>query len=102
MAFVKVASVQEIPAGSGKQVRAGNRTIAIFNVGGTFYALDDTCPHRGVSLWDGEVANGEVTCPGHAARFSLTTGANLCPPARTGVTCYKVQVVGDEVQIDVP
>ena len=102
MAFVKAATVQEVPAGKSKQVKVGGKTIALFNVDGTFHALDDACPHRGASLWEGSVAGGEVTCPWHGARFSLATGAHQCPPAARGVTCYKVQVVGDEVQIDVP
>lgn len=102
MAFTKAASVQEVPAGSVKQVQVGGRTLALFHLGDTYHAIDDACPHRGASLAEGDVAGNEVTCPWHGARFDLTTGANLCPPARSGVTAYKVQVVGDEIQIDVP
>ena len=101
MAFTKAATVQEIPPGMGKQVKLNDKTIALFNVGGAYYAIDDTCPHRGGPLSEGEVQDTEVTCPWHAARFDLTTGAHLCPPANSGVTCYKVQVTGDEVQVDV-
>jgi nitrite reductase/ring-hydroxylating ferredoxin subunit len=102
MAFTKVAVVAEIPAGKAKQVQVGGRTLAIFNDGGTFYALDDTCPHRGAPLSEGEVAGGTVTCPWHATSFDLTTGAHLCPPARSGVKAYPVQVVGEEIQADLP
>jgi nitrite reductase (NADH) small subunit/3-phenylpropionate/trans-cinnamate dioxygenase ferredoxin subunit len=102
MAFVKVATVQEVPDGKSKQVKVGNRVIALFNVGGSFRAIDDTCPHRGAPLWEGSVSSDEVTCPWHAARFNLSSGAVQCPPAQSGVTSYKVQVVGDEVQVDVP
>ena len=102
MAFTKAASVQEVPEGTAKQVQVGGRTLALFHVGGAYHAIDDTCPHRGASLAEGDVAGNEVTCPWHGARFDLTTGAHLCPPARNGVTAYKVQVVGDEVQIEVP
>jgi nitrite reductase/ring-hydroxylating ferredoxin subunit len=102
MAFTKVATVQEVPDGRAKQVAVNGRTIAVFNAGGTFYAIDDTCPHRGAPLWEGDLIGHEVTCPWHGARFDVTSGANLCPPARSGVTAYKVQVVGDEVQIEVP
>jgi nitrite reductase/ring-hydroxylating ferredoxin subunit len=75
--------------------------VALFNLDGTFYAIEDTCPHRGAPLWEGELEGSELTCPWHGARFNITTGANLCPPAQKGVACYKVQVVGDEVQLDV-
>jgi nitrite reductase/ring-hydroxylating ferredoxin subunit len=102
MALTRVAAVQDVPPGHGKQVKVGNKTIALFNVGGTFYAIDDTCPHRGASLSEGEVAGTAVTCPWHAASFDLTTGSHLCPPARSGVASYKVRVVGDDVEVDIP
>jgi nitrite reductase/ring-hydroxylating ferredoxin subunit len=102
MAFVKVATVQEVPAGKSKQVKVGTKVIALFNIDGTFRAIDDTCPHRGAPLWEGSVAGDEVTCPWHGARFNLLSGAVQCPPARSAVASYKVQVVGDEVQVDVP
>jgi len=102
MAFVKAATTTEIPIGKGKQVTLGGRVLAVFNVNGTFCAIDDTCPHRGAPLWEGDLEGNELVCPWHAARFDVTTGANLCPPAPTGVQSYKVQVVENEVQIDLP
>ena len=102
MAFVTAVTVRDIPPGQGKQVTVNGRTIALFNVNGTYHALDDTCPHRGASLSEGMVENNEDTCPWHGARFNVNTGAHLCPPAPSGVQTYKVQVVGDEVQIDLP
>jgi nitrite reductase/ring-hydroxylating ferredoxin subunit len=102
MAYVKVATVQELPPGKAKQVTIQGRTVAIFNVGGSFHAIDDTCPHRGAPLWEGDISGTEVTCPWHGARFDLTSGAHLCPPAQSGVASYKVQLVGDEVQVDLP
>jgi nitrite reductase/ring-hydroxylating ferredoxin subunit len=101
MAFTKVGTVQEVTPGKSKQVKVGNKTIALFNVSGTIYAIDDTCPHRGAPLWEGTLTEKEVTCPWHGARFDVTSGALLCPPAQKGVASYKVQVVGDEIQIDV-
>jgi len=101
MAFTKVATVQEVAPGTGKAVTVNGKQVAVFNVGGTFYALEDRCPHRGAPLSDGTCAGTEVICPWHGARFDLTTGAHLSPPAPRGVAPYKVQVVGDEVQLDV-
>ena len=100
MAFTKVATKQEIPAGQGKQVKVAGKTLAVFNDHGTFYAIDDTCTHRNAPLHEGECVGQEVICPWHGARFDLVTGQNLCPPARSGVRAYKVQVVGDEVQVE--
>jgi nitrite reductase/ring-hydroxylating ferredoxin subunit len=102
MAFTKVATTPEVPQGKAKQATVNGRTIAVFNVGGTFHAIDDTCPHRGGPLWEGELIGTEVTCPWHGARFDVTRGAHLCPPAHSDVACYKVQVVGDEVLVDLP
>jgi nitrite reductase/ring-hydroxylating ferredoxin subunit len=101
MAFTKIATVAEVPAGSAKQVAVNGRTLAVFNVGGTYYVLDDTCPHRGGPLSEGEVHGTEVTCPWHGAHFELVTGKHLSPPAPQDVRAYKVQVVGDEIQVEI-
>jgi nitrite reductase/ring-hydroxylating ferredoxin subunit len=101
MAFTKVATINEIPAGQAKKVTVGNRQVALFNVDGTFYAIDNTCTHRGGPLSEGEVEGKEVTCPWHGARFDVSTGTHLSPPAPRDVASYKVQVVGEEVQVDV-
>jgi 3-phenylpropionate/trans-cinnamate dioxygenase ferredoxin subunit len=101
MAFTRVAALSELTPGKGKQVILGEKKIALFNLDGKIYAIDDTCTHRGASLSEGQCHAGQVMCPWHSARFDLTTGAALCPPAQTGVKVYAVQVVGDEVQIDV-
>ncbi len=100
MAYTTVTTVSELPQGKGKQVTVGSKTLALFNVEGTLYAIDNECPHRNGPLAEGEVQGLEVECPWHGARFNIGTGANLCPPARQAVQSYKVQVVGDEVQID--
>lgn len=101
MAFTTVARVSEIPDGGGKQVSAGGKTLALFNLAGTFHAIDNECPHRNAPLAEGHLQGAELECPWHGARFNVTTGAVLCPPARQGVKTYKVQVVGEEVQVDV-
>jgi nitrite reductase (NADH) small subunit/3-phenylpropionate/trans-cinnamate dioxygenase ferredoxin subunit len=102
MAFVKVATVEQVAPGTACQVMVNGRTLGLFNINGCFYAIDDTCPHRGAPLSEGECEGTEVTCPWHAARFDLTTGAHLSPPAPSGVKAYKVQVVGNDIQVDIP
>jgi len=100
MALIKIATIEEIPIGQAKKVRVGNKDVAIFNVSGTFYAIDDSCPHRGGPLSEGELQGREVTCPWHGAAFDITTGAHLCPPANSDVMTYKVQVMDNEVMIE--
>lgn len=102
MAFVTVAAVQDVPPGRGTAVSVQGWRIALFHVNGTFYAIDDACPHKGASLAPGPVVGTDVLCPLHLARFDLCTGAVLSPPARRGVRAFPVRVVGDEVQVDVP
>src|SRR5262245_54887887 len=101
MAFVKVATVQEVPPGQCKAFDASGKQAALFNVDGKFYAIENVCPHRGAPLHEGECEGTVLICPWHGAQFDLTTGAHLSPPARQGVQAFPVQVVGDEVQVDV-
>jgi|SRR5207302_10340791 len=102
MPFTKVATLGEIPAGLAKAVTVNGRKLALFKVGGSVYAIEDSCPHRGAPLSEGECEGVELICPWHGARFDLTSGAHLCPPARSGVATFKVQVVGDEVHVELP
>ena len=99
---IDLCSAAEVAPGTALKVETGELALAVFNVGGTFYAIDDTCSHRGAPLSERECEGAEVTCPWHGARFDLATGSSLSPPARTGVTAFKVQIVGNEVQVDLP
>jgi NAD(P)H-dependent nitrite reductase small subunit len=72
--FVTVARAADIVPGTAKAVVVADREIALFNVGGTFYALENTCPHQGGPLADGWVEGTQVTCPWHAWTFNLTDG----------------------------
>ena len=91
--LVKVASAADIPPGSGR--------IAVFNVGGRYHAIDDTCPHRGGPLSEGTLEGETVTCPWHGSKFTVTTGAVLSPPAREGVNPYPVRDSGGELFVEV-
>ncbi|MFQ5890686.1 MAG: Rieske (2Fe-2S) protein [Gemmatimonadota bacterium] len=100
--FHKVADVNELAPGTGKAVEVGGRQIALFNVGGTFYAIGDACTHRGGSLSEGALEGTTVTCPLHGAEFEVTTGKNLTPPAPGEVPSYKVRVEGNDVEVEIP
>lgn len=98
--FVKVAKTSDIAPGERKAVDVGARRIAIFNVDGTFYAIDDTCTHRGGPLSQGEVSGKEVTCPWHGAVFDVTTGSVLGLPAPRRVASYAVWVKGEDIEVE--
>ncbi|HLX38294.1 MAG TPA: Rieske 2Fe-2S domain-containing protein [Candidatus Binataceae bacterium] len=72
--FIETIALDRLPPGKAKAVRIGSRDIALFNVDGTVYALDDACPHAGVSLGSGKLRGGIVTCRGHGFRFDVTSG----------------------------
>ena len=74
--FVKVAKTSEIPAGQGKCVEVEGRRIAIFNVDGSYYAIDDVCQHQGGPLGEGELSGKIVTCPWHGWEYDVTNGIN--------------------------
>jgi nitrite reductase (NADH) small subunit/3-phenylpropionate/trans-cinnamate dioxygenase ferredoxin subunit len=96
--FHTVCKVSDLADGEGKTVSVGSKLIAVFRDAGTFYAIDDMCPHMGASLSGGYVQNGIVTCPWHAWRFRLKDGAWADAP-RVKIGCYAVRVEGDEVQV---
>ena len=99
--FVTVAKTTDLQAGSGKAVTAGGKTIALFNVDGTYCAIDDSCSHRGGPLSEGDLNGSIVTCPWHAGRFDVTTGEVKSPPPPKSVIRYAVRIQGDEVQVEV-
>lgn len=96
--FVKIAKAAEIPSGSGKTFEVGDRPIAVFNCAGTFYAIDDTCPHQGGPLGEGELAGTVVTCPWHEWRYDIRTGVNEDDSA-CKVNSYPVRVDGDDILV---
>lgn len=101
MGRVVVGKVQDVTPGQGKVVEAGDKTLAVFNVDGRLYAIDNTCPHRGGPLGEGDLDGTLVTCPWHAWRWDVTTGANANNPA-VRVGCYPVSVEGVDLVVEVP
>src|SRR5712691_697937 len=98
--FIKVAGAGEIAPGEARAVEAGGRRIALFNVDGSFYAIDDTCTHKGGPLSEGMVVGTEVTCPWHGAVFDVTTGKVLGLPAPRHVARYEVRIVGEDIEVE--
>ena len=99
--FVKVAKSDEIAPGQGKMIEVGGKKIALFNVEGSFYAIDDTCTHRGGPLSEGSLDGKEVTCPWHGAIYDVITGEVLSPPAPKGVARYNARVEGTDIAVEV-
>ena len=98
--FTKVASAADIPAGGAKAVEAGGKTLALFNCGGTFYAIENTCQHQGGPLAEGELSGTTVACPWHGWEYDVTTGACQMDEA-IKVASFPVKVVGGDVLVAV-
>ena len=98
--FVKVAQVSELSAGACKVVDAEGQSIALFNVDGTFSAIDNTCTHVGGSLGEGALVDDTVSCPWHGAVFNVQTGACTGGPAASDVKSFPVKVEGDDVLVE--
>ena len=99
--FVKVATTIEVEPGKARLVDVKGRPIALFNVDGNFFAVDNTCTHRGGPLTEGAISGHEVTCPWHGARFDVRTGKAVGPPAQRAVVCYAVRITGTDVELEV-
>jgi 3-phenylpropionate/trans-cinnamate dioxygenase ferredoxin subunit len=101
-----VASANEIPPGGRKIVEVGGRSLGIFNVGGRYYALKNTCPHEGGPLCIGTITGlavssgpgnyglereGEILrCPWHGWEFDILTGRSVLAPGKVRVKTYPV------------
>jgi nitrite reductase (NADH) small subunit len=96
---VRIAAVDEVGAGEGRVVEAEGHTLALFNVAGVFYALDNRCPHRGGPLGEGDLDGRVLTCPWHAWRWDVTTGANVNNPG-VSVACFPVVVEDGAVFVE--
>jgi 3-phenylpropionate/trans-cinnamate dioxygenase ferredoxin subunit len=99
--FMQVALRDEIVPGGKKLVDLEGRAIAVFNVDGHFYAIDDVCTHDGGPLAEGELEGAEIRCPRHGARFDVRTGKALCFPAFEPVATLAVDVRGDDIYVAV-
>ena len=98
--YVKVAQANEIEPNYGKLVEVQGKKFALFNVDGKFYAIDNTCTHRGGPLSEGDLRGDEVTCPWHGAKFKVSSGEVLGPPAPQGVNSYKVRANGPDIELE--
>ena len=94
--FVAVGRVEEIPDGASRVVKVNGKNIALFNVGGKFFAINNVCPHEGGPLAKGKLEGYVVNCPWHDLQFDVrsgfgTDGGGYC------VASYDVQVKDDEI-----
>ena len=100
--FVRVCSVDDLPAAGAVKVEIAGETVAIVRDGaGDIHAIDDTCSHANVSLSEGDVEDGEIECWLHGSRFDLRSGKPTGLPATAPIAVYPVKIDGDDVFVAV-
>ena len=98
-AQVTVGRIADLPAGHGATVELPDgKELALYNVGGTFYALENFCPHRGAPLAEGNLCEHTVECDWHGWRFDVRSGACLTNPAQP-VEAYEVVIEDGWIKI---
>ncbi|MBI4249649.1 MAG: Rieske 2Fe-2S domain-containing protein [Elusimicrobia bacterium] len=98
--FRKAARAAEIPIGAGKTVEMEGKRIALFNMEGKFYAVDDACLHKGGPLGEGSLEGSVVTCPWHGWQYDVKTGVNT-RNSKIQVKAYAVKLDGEDLLIQV-
>ena len=99
MPSIKAFSKSEVPPGQSRIIEIDGKKIAVFNVRGDYFAIGNTCPHRGGSLGNGTVEGSTVACPLHAWKFDLATGNSTIFP-NVHVPKYAVKILGNDVFIE--
>ena len=99
---IRLASVDEIPEGEGREFRVGERFVAIFHYEGQFYALEDICPHVGAPLNNGQLHDGTVMCMWHGWCFNLHDGVCINLPRGRNVPTFPVTVQGQDLYVTLP
>ena len=100
MPLTEVGRLADIPSGTIKVYKVGEREVAVCNVDGDLYAIDNVCTHDDGPLDQGEVIGYEVECPRHGARFDVRTGEVTEAPAVLPVGTFTVHIKGEEVHVD--
>ena len=99
--FTKVMSAADLPPGQGREASVAGRPVALFNIEGRFYAISNTCLHRGGPLGQGFVEKDTVMCPWHAWTFNVTNGENVVN-GEMKVASYEVKVEEGQILVKVP
>jgi 3-phenylpropionate/trans-cinnamate dioxygenase ferredoxin subunit len=96
-----VGTSADVPPERVAVFHIGDHDVAVCNVDGEFYAIDDLCTHDGGSLDQGELEGAEIECPRHGARFNVVTGDAVQLPAFEPVETHEVRVEGGTLQVGV-
>ena len=99
---IRLASVDDIPEGQGREFKVGDRYVAIFRNNDQLYALEDMCPHAGAPLNDCPLEDGTVICVWHGWRFRLSDGMCTNVPRGLPVATFPLTVQGQDIYVTLP
>jgi 3-phenylpropionate/trans-cinnamate dioxygenase ferredoxin subunit len=97
--WIDVARVDDFAPGDWQTVDIDDVLVAVFNLDGKYFALEDICTHDGGTLTGGDIEGNEIVCPRHGARFDITTGEALTEPAYEDLPMFAVRVLDGMVQV---
>ncbi len=101
--FEPVLHTPELGPGEMREVEAHGETLALLNVGQTYYALDAHCPADDRNLArEGRLSGEHLECPGDHALYDVRTGRRLDEPDEAGLRSYAIQVAGNEILVGPP
>ena len=98
--FVKVGRVDDIAPGTSMAVELPEASLAIANVDGQFFAIENLCTHDDGPLGEGTLDGFRIQCPRHDAYFDVRTGKALTLPAILDVSCFPVRVQDGDVEVE--
>jgi 3-phenylpropionate/trans-cinnamate dioxygenase ferredoxin component len=101
MAWQRVASVADVKADAGLDVKVGDKSLALFRVGENVYAVEGICPHAEALLAEGFIDGDNIECPLHQALFHIPSGKCLGGPSDRDLVIFPVKIEGNDVLIDV-
>ena len=94
--------IDGLKPGEVRQETIGGKDVAIFNIGGAFFATSDFCTHLRGRMSDGHVEGETVTCPLHFGKFNIRTGQAMNPPCKAGLPVYPVRLEGGTLMVGLP
>jgi nitrite reductase/ring-hydroxylating ferredoxin subunit len=97
---VRVCAKSDVSPDSVKAFAVGDKTLAVYHIGGAFYATDDECTHAAASLADGLLDGDVIECCMHMGSFRVATGEVVSPPCEVPLRTYKVVLKGDDIFVD--
>jgi nitrite reductase/ring-hydroxylating ferredoxin subunit len=99
--FLEIAAVGDLPIGKAKACVVADRTIALYHTADGFFATDNTCPHRGGPLAEGDLMGNEIVCPWHLWGFDVASGVCTGNPD-VRIAAHEVRIAGDRVMVRLP